>query len=137
MVNEFELLMPIDIDECVYDTDDCDRVSTQCVNNNGSYTCTCRSGYSPIVGSTTLCLGWTYCIMSGLLKSLLSSQILMSVPLVLMNVIQYQQYYVSTMMVDMYVNVIVDINLYLSQQLIVLVSLNLIVKSYCSVALSS
>ena len=46
----------------------------------------------------------------------------MSVPLVLMNVIQSQQYYVSTMMVDMYVNVIVDMNLYLSQQLIVLVS---------------
>ena len=46
----------------------------------------------------------------------------MSVPLVLMNVIQYRQYYVSIMMVDMYVNVIVDMNLYLSQQLIVLVS---------------
>ena len=50
----------IDIDECVSGIDECDPVSTQCVNNDGSYTCVCKSGYAPYMnGSMTPwnCLG--------------------------------------------------------------------------------
>ena len=33
----------IDINECTADTDDCDQV---CTNTDGSFTCSCNSGYT-------------------------------------------------------------------------------------------
>ena len=33
---------PEDVDECATDMDNCQH---NCHNNNGSYTCTCRTGY--------------------------------------------------------------------------------------------
>ena len=32
-----------DVDECVADTDDCDHT---CTNTEGSFTCSCQSGFS-------------------------------------------------------------------------------------------
>jgi len=39
------VLIFADIDECVVNTDDCDANAT-CHNSEGSYTCTCTSGYT-------------------------------------------------------------------------------------------
>ena len=36
-----------DIDECVFGINDCDPVSTECVNNHGSFTCDCKNGFIP------------------------------------------------------------------------------------------
>ena len=33
----------VDIDECAGDIDDCDQI---CTNTNGSFQCSCNSGYS-------------------------------------------------------------------------------------------
>ena len=37
----------LDVDECELDLDDCDdpRVA-DCINNNGSFSCTCKTGYT-------------------------------------------------------------------------------------------
>lgn len=42
-----------DIDECAMDTDMCHQQAF-CVNTDGSYTCTCNSGYN---GSGLECIG--------------------------------------------------------------------------------
>ena len=42
-----------DIDECAIETDACDE-NADCTNTIGSYTCTCRSGYS---GNGIVCQG--------------------------------------------------------------------------------
>ena len=47
----------IDIDECVFGIDECDPVSTQCVNNHGSFTCDCKNGFIPIINGSTTCTG--------------------------------------------------------------------------------
>ena len=36
-------LIKIDIDECALNTDNCEH---NCVNTVGSYTCSCKSGYT-------------------------------------------------------------------------------------------
>ena len=38
-------------------TDNCDAMSTTCMNNVGSFTCPCDSGYEPMTGSMTTCQG--------------------------------------------------------------------------------
>lgn len=38
----------IDIDECARDADDCDGESSNCTNSDGSYGCSCRSGYNKV-----------------------------------------------------------------------------------------
>ena len=42
-----------DIDECATDADTCD-MNADCSNTNGSFTCSCQSGYS---GNGTMCEG--------------------------------------------------------------------------------
>ena len=42
ILNVIQLYIHSDIDECHENTDACDHL---CSNNNGSYTCSCRSGY--------------------------------------------------------------------------------------------
>ena len=42
-------------------SDDCDPVSTECVNHDGGYVCECISGYVSVNGSTTYCAGWFMC----------------------------------------------------------------------------
>ena len=41
-------------------TDNCDAMSTTCMNNVGSFTCPCDSGYEPMTGSMTMCQGQQY-----------------------------------------------------------------------------
>ena len=36
--------MPLDVDECVLRTHNCD-INANCSNTNGSYACTCNKGY--------------------------------------------------------------------------------------------
>ena len=43
----------LDINECINDVDDCHDNAT-CNNNNGSYSCTCNTGYT---GNGTYCEG--------------------------------------------------------------------------------
>ena len=42
-----------DIDECAADTNPCDE-NAICTNNNGSYSCTCKQGFT---GDNTTCEG--------------------------------------------------------------------------------
>ena len=44
-----------DIDECVIGTDNCDGNAT-CINNAGSFDCSCNTGYA---GNGTSCIGMT------------------------------------------------------------------------------
>ena len=47
----------LDIDECAEGTDDCDDdTRAVCTNTNGSYTCTCKSGFSGS-GASGTCKG--------------------------------------------------------------------------------
>lgn len=46
--------LPLDIDECETDTDNCD-VNAHCNNTKGSFQCTCNTGYS---GDGVVCEGW-------------------------------------------------------------------------------
>ena len=46
-----------DIDECATDDHTCD-VNADCSNTNGSFTCSCISGYS---GDGMTCSGWFNC----------------------------------------------------------------------------
>ena len=46
-----------DIDECSTDDDDCDDSTTNCNNNDGSFTCVCKTGYETIAGDSTACHG--------------------------------------------------------------------------------
>ena len=46
--------LPLDIDECEADTDNCD-VNAHCNNTKGSFQCTCNTGYS---GDGVVCEGW-------------------------------------------------------------------------------
>ena len=39
------LMYFLDVDECTLDTDTCDP-NAVCTNNDGSYTCECKDGYS-------------------------------------------------------------------------------------------
>ena len=39
------LFVSTDVSECIAETDDCVSGAT-CVNNNGSFTCTCPSGFT-------------------------------------------------------------------------------------------
>ena len=48
-----DLLLYIDIDECVLNIDNCDQM---CVNELGSYRCECYSGYSR-VNDILRCIG--------------------------------------------------------------------------------
>lgn len=45
--------LPLDIDECETDTDNCD-VNAHCNNTKGSFQCTCNTGY---YGDGVLCGG--------------------------------------------------------------------------------
>lgn len=45
----------IDVEECAAEVNDCD-VNADCFNTDGSYNCTCKSGYS---GNGTTCNGMT------------------------------------------------------------------------------
>ena len=47
-----------DIDECAEGIDNCGRVSTDCVDVNGSYECQCKTGYMPSL--PTLCASKTF-----------------------------------------------------------------------------
>ena len=49
-------------------TDNCDAMSTTCMNNVGSFTCPCDSGYEPITGSSTMCQGQCICAVLALLQ---------------------------------------------------------------------
>ena len=41
------ILFLVDIDECLNGTDDCDDEEVaECLNTIGSYTCSCREGYT-------------------------------------------------------------------------------------------
>ena len=42
-----------DIDECAEGTDDCDDESQECLNNDGSFTCNCASGFTLDVSDDT------------------------------------------------------------------------------------
>ena len=63
-------------------TDNCDAMSTTCMNNVGSFTCPCDSGYEPITGSSTMCQGqciWCCFSIAAILVLILCKQISMSV----------------------------------------------------------
>ena len=49
----FYLYICLDIDECSSDVDDCHN-DANCTNTAGSFTCTCREGYT---GNGTSCSG--------------------------------------------------------------------------------
>ena len=41
-----QLIFTTDIDECVNETDNCNDELSSCNNTEGSFVCTCNSGYS-------------------------------------------------------------------------------------------
>ena len=56
MPEQYSFSLP-DIDECVADMDDCHEQAS-CMNTDGSYTCTCNTGYT---GNGQECSGKGYC----------------------------------------------------------------------------
>ena len=46
-------LCPLDINECAIGSNICDS-NANCINNAGSYNCSCRSGYT---GNGKVCIG--------------------------------------------------------------------------------
>ena len=52
-INEFAMILFLDVDECKAATNPCHADAT-CTNNAGSYTCTCKSIYS---GDGKTCTG--------------------------------------------------------------------------------
>ena len=58
-----------DIDECTVDPDICTIENAECINTNGSYICTCKSGYegsgttqctSKLFAAISKCDNWSY-----------------------------------------------------------------------------
>ena len=45
----------VDIDECAIGTDTCNSTVSQCENTNGSFNCTCRSGFSMSTEQVCVC----------------------------------------------------------------------------------
>ena len=41
-LHKFTFLICVDINECIEETDDC---AQNCINTNGSYICSCNTGY--------------------------------------------------------------------------------------------
>lgn len=56
--NNHKFVTFIDIDECAIGTDNCDE-NANCTNNEGSFSCRCRSSY---FGDGITCLGETITI---------------------------------------------------------------------------
>lgn len=57
---------------CFSDVDECEKnpcAGGECINNQGSYTCQCRTGYQSTLTRTecrgTPSLGWGACVLSG------------------------------------------------------------------------
>jgi len=48
-----------DVDECKARWDSCDKTTTRCVNNDGSFACTCLPGYTKDDNMSTSCFGTT------------------------------------------------------------------------------
>ena len=66
------LTIPIDIDECVEETDNCDD-NAICTNTDGSFTCECESGFS---GNGVQCDGEIIMIMTLVSNKILIKEII-------------------------------------------------------------
>lgn len=65
--------MIIDKDECDEGSDNCDRESQECVNEPGSFNCTCKEGYD--WGDVGKCKGENFVIHPSIGYHLIPSQI--------------------------------------------------------------
>ena len=64
--------MFLDIDECSTVADICD-INAVCKNTQGSYTCTCKAGYT---GDGQTCSGKIFCVYKNILKKITELKII-------------------------------------------------------------
>ena len=55
----FHFSFKLDVDECSEESDPCDE-NADCINNDGSYSCTCKQGFT---GDGVSCSGMLYSIL--------------------------------------------------------------------------
>ena len=63
-----------DIDECLLDTDSCDKINADCTDSDGSYACTCHVGFTG--NGETCCMYSTYHTMITVLLSVMLCEVL-------------------------------------------------------------
>ena len=58
-IGKINFSFKLDVDECSEESDPCDE-NADCINNDGSYSCTCKQGFT---GDGVSCSGMLYSIL--------------------------------------------------------------------------